>query len=355
MKRKKLKRGTFRFSGAVIFFVVIALIIQVAVLAYDYITQKTDNKFLIAVLILIVIVLLSVVCTLADIIRRKYTVEKPVNRILDATDKIAKGDFTVRLDVAREYGKYNGFDAIMDNLNVMAAELSKTETLKTDFISNVSHELKTPLAVIKNYAEGLLDEDLDEQTRKKYVKTLAQAANRLNDLIGNVLKLNKLENQEIQPEKETFNLTASLGETIVGFEEWIESKSLDLECELDDVFVYSSPSLLELVWSNLLSNAIKFTENGGKISVSLQKNGGNAIVKVSDTGCGISPETGARIFEKFYQGDTSRASEGNGLGLALVKKVIDVLGGQISVQSEQGKGSTFTITLKGVVHEGKMA
>ncbi len=351
MKARKYRNGGFSFVGALIFFVTIALIIQIAVMIYDYIIQRTDNRGLIAVLMLVVIVILSVICTLIDFIRRKRTIDRPVKRILEATEKIASGDFSVRLDIDSPYGKYSPYEVIMENINVLAAELGKSEVLKTDFIANVSHELKTPLTVIQNYATLLQDEGLDKETRKKYAKTLSQAAKRLTDLITNILKLNKLENQEIKPEFERINLTEALAQTVLSYEGLIESKKLELDCDLDDVHIVSAPSLLEIVWNNLLSNAVKFTEEGGRIGVSLKAEKSKAVVKISDTGCGISPEMGARIFEKFYQGDTSHSGEGNGLGLALVKKVIDILGGEISVNSALGKGSTFTIVLKGVVNE----
>ena len=237
----------------------------------------------------------------------------------------------------------------------MASELAKTEILKSDFISNVSHEVKTPLAVIQNYATLLQDESLDNQTRKNYAQTLVSASKRITDLITNILKLNKLENQEIKQETERFSLSDALAETVLEFEPLIEKKNLQLECDFDEITINSSKSLLEIVWNNLISNAIKFTPDGGQIKITLQREERNAKVCVSDTGAGISPEIGARIFEKFYQGDTSHSREGNGLGLALVKKVIDILGGEITVQSELNKGSTFTILLKDVVDETVLA
>ena len=344
---KGAKRNNAWFSGAVIFFAVIALTIQIAVLVYDYIQERTQNNGLIAVLMLIVILMLSAICTVADIIRRKLMVERPVKKILSATEQIAKGDFSTRLEIVHPYGKYDQYDLIMDNLNVMAAELEKTESLKTDLISNVSHELKTPLTVIKSYATLLKRKDLDEETREKYLDAVLQATGRLNDLITNILRLNKLENQEIKADLERFDLGEAVGESVLRFEEVIEKKGLELVCNLQEsVYVYSSKSYLDIVWSNLLSNAVKFTDEGGRVEVNLKKEGKKAVVSVTDTGCGISAETGARIFEKFYQGDTSHASEGNGLGLALVKKVIDILGGEISVSSEEGKGSTFKVVLR---------
>ncbi len=349
--KKKASHAGFTWTGAIMFFILIAGIMQIAIPVYDYIRERTDNVSLIATLILIEIIILAAFCTVFDWIRRKILVDKPTKKILQATKKIAEGDFATRLEITHEYGKYNEYDLIMENINVMAVELQRNEILKTDFISNVSHEIKTPLAVIQNYATLLQDETLDCQTRKNYSKTLIAASKRITDLITNILKLNKLENQEIQEKHEAFNLTEALSESVVEFETLIEKKNLDLYCDFDDVRIFSSKSLLEIVWNNLISNAIKFTPDNGKIDISLKQIGKNAEITVSDTGCGMSSEIGSKIFEKFYQGDSSHSTQGNGLGLALVKKVIDILGGEISVQSEINKGSTFTILLKDVVYE----
>ncbi len=347
----KKRKSSFSITGALLFFALIALVIQIAVLVYDYIIQRTHNSVLIALLILVVILLLSTICTVIDVLRRKLMVDKPVEKILSATEKIASGDFSVRLVPAHSYEKYDEYDTIMENLNTMAGALQKSEVLKTDFISNVSHEIKTPLAIIQSYATMLDNDSLDTNERQKCIRALTQASKRLSDLVSNILKMNKLENQEIKPDISEFRLSDQLAEIIIGYEELFESKGIELECNLEDTVISSCPSYLEIVWSNLISNAIKFTEEGGKISISLHRDSKNAIVTVSDTGCGIVNETGKHIFERFYQGDTSRKSHGNGLGLALVKKVIDVLGGEISVQSELNKGSIFTITLKNVIDE----
>ncbi len=349
--KKNRRRSTFSVSGAIAFFLLVAIVMQIAILVFDYIEDRTTNKGLIAVLVLILIIILSLACTVADYIRRKIMVDKPVEKILNATEKITAGDFSVRIEPEHKYSQYNGYDAIMEDLNKMAEELQKSAVLKTDFISNISHELKTPLAIIQNYITLLQDESLDTEARQKYVNVIKQASGRLTDLITNILKLNKLENQDITPERERINLTEMLSETVLNFEDIIERKQLDIECDFDDVMIYSSPSYLEIVWNNLISNAIKFTEPGGKIKVLLRERTSGVAVSVSDTGCGISKETGMHIFDKFFQGDTSHSGEGNGLGLPLVKKVIDILGGEISVNSEIGKGSTFTITLKGITNE----
>ena len=351
MKKNKNRFSSISWIGCISFFILIAFIMQMAILCYDYIRERTQNLYLIAVLILIEIIILATVCTIFDWIRRKIMIERPTRKILDATEKIAEGDFSTRLEITHEYNKYNEYDLIMENLNKMAGELQKNEVLKTDFISNVSHEIKTPLAVIQNYATLLQDDTLDSETRTAYSKTLISASKRITDLITNILKLNKLENQEIQEKHEPFHLTEAVADSVLEFETIIEKKNLELNCELDEVRVFSSKSLLDIVWNNLLSNAIKFTPDGGKIEVFLKRKGNDVEISVADTGLGMTSETGAKIFEKFYQGDTSHACAGNGLGLALVKKVIDILGGEISVQSELGKGSTFTIILKDVVYE----
>ena len=343
MKRNSTKISVF---GVIAFFLLIAATVTVSMFIFHVVNKRSaGDRKTIASVMLLTIIFLSLVCTLCDLLRRRVMIDRPTEQILNATERIAAGDFSTRLLPRHRYAKYDQYDVIMENLNTMAAELQKSEVLKTDFISNVSHELKTPLTVIRSYAE-LLQTETDEETRKKYAETLVQAANRLSGLTSNILQLSKLENQKILPEKKKFRLDESLAECILGFEEVLEQKKIELSCELDEVEIFSSQSYLELVWNNLFSNAVKFTEKGGVIAITLKKGENNAIVSVSDSGCGISAEAGARLFDKFYQGDTSHAHEGNGLGLALVKKVIDILGGEIFVESELGKGSTFTVTIR---------
>lgn len=328
-----------------LFFLFISAVLTIAVTVYFVVASKTDSKTFMAVIMLLTVLFLSIATTTVYLARRNEIVSKPAEEILSATDRIASGDFSVRLNIEHEYKRYNEYDRIKENLNKMVAELAKTEVLHNDFVSNVSHELKTPLAVIKGYAAALQADDLDEDTRKKYAQTLASAAERLSALVTNILKLNKLESQQLTPEYETFRLDEMIAVELLSYEDIIESKNITVECDLDEVTITSCPDYLKIVWNNLISNAIKFTDDGGAISLSLKCTNGRTVVKVADNGCGISKETGERIFDKFYQGDTSHSKEGNGLGLALVKKVIDVIGGEIAVESEVGKGSVFTVTL----------
>ena len=281
-----------------------------------------------------------------DYIRRKITVDRPVRQITEAAEKIMQGDFSARVPRIHGAGT-EGLNQIGDAINKMAKELSGTETLRTDFIANVSHELKTPLAVMGNYATMLQQPGLTEAEKNEYAKAISEAARKLAQLITNILKLNKLENQQIFPQAEEFDVSEQLCQCLLGFEDAWEQKNLNIETDIaDSVRIRSDGELLGLVWNNLISNAVKFTPEGGTIGVSLKTEGDSIVVSVSDTGCGMKPEVGQHIFEKFYQGDTSHATQGNGLGLALVKRVMDILNGEIGVQSVYGEGSTFTVKLK---------
>ena len=292
------------------------------------------------------VLLLTFLFGTIDYIRRKRMVDRPVRIITAATEKIMQGDFSVRVAPMHGAGM-QGFNRIAGAINAMAKELSGTETLRTDFIANVSHELKTPLAVMGNYATMLQRPGITEAEKDEYAKAISDAARKLAQLITNILRLNKLENQQIFPQPQEFDLGEQLCQCLLGFEDAWEAKELEIETDIEDnVKLRSDPELLSLVWNNLFSNAVKFTPTGGTIAVALKAEEKFVTVTVRDTGCGMKPETGMHIFEKFYQGDTSHGTQGNGLGLALVKRVIDILSGEIGVQSVCGEGSTFTVKLK---------
>lgn len=344
--RKGDKVFGFSIFGFCLFFLTVGITSTCSVLVFNYVSNVANgNNVVIVFSVIGVIIVGAIFCTICDVIRRRAMVERPVSQILKATEKIASGDFSVRLIPNHDYLKYDEYDLIYENINTLATELSKNELLKNDFISNVSHEIKTPLAVIQNYAQSLNNKKLDDKKKEEYIKGLVEQTKKLSDLISNILKLNKLENQKIVAEKEKFNLSELVRTTTLQFEEMIENKGLDLECDIDEIEIVSYQYLLEIVLNNLISNAIKFT-NQGKIFISLKKQNQFVVVKVKDTGIGMDNEVGQHIFDKFYQGDKSRSTEGNGLGLALVKKVIDTIGGEISVESKVGVGTTFTIKLK---------
>lgn len=293
------------------------------------------------------VALLSLIFTVIDLVRRRLTVERPVNSIVEAADRIIDGDFSVRIEPRSSFASDGCFDRITDCFNKMAEELGSVETLRSDFIVSVSHEMKTPLAVIQNYGTLLQDPELSEEKRMEYAKGITDNSRRLAEMMTNILKLNRLENQQIYTKSAEFDLGEQLCECLLQFESVWEDKNITIVTDIaENVKVRADGELLSLVWNNLFSNAFKFTDDGGTVELSLSATANHATVKIRDTGCGMTPAVGARIFEKFYQGDASRATCGNGLGLALVKRVMDIVGGEISVESRLGEGSTFTVRIR---------
>lgn len=312
------------------------------------ITFTSENLGVAAKLTFLNVILISLLFMVIDTLRRRWTVERPVKQIAEAARRISEGDFSTRVVPFHGIGDYDKLNEIVTCFNRMAEELSGVETLRTDFIANVSHEMKTPLAVIQNYGTLLEAAELEDERRIEYARAITDASRRLSDMMTNILKLSRLENQQIYPKAEVYDLGEQLCECLLVYENVWESREIEIETDIEEgVSVATDAELLGLVWSNLFSNAFKFTSAHGCVRVSLSREGEWAVVRVSDTGCGMSQEVGAHIFEKFYQGDTSHATQGNGLGLALVKRVIDIIDGEIGVESTEGVGTTFTVRLKG--------
>lgn len=355
MKKVDLGHKIFRvIYHYVIFFLLVAFLVTCSMMLFVSVLADTlqlnltsENVTIAAKLTFGNVILLSVLFTVIDAIRRKLTTEKITEYIANAADKIVQGDFSIRIKAVTKMGVDENYNKIIHCFNMMAEELTGVETLRTDFIANVSHEMKTPLSVIQNYGTLLQMPDLDAEKRIEYAKGVAEGSRRLADMMTNILKLNKLEKQQIYPKTEEYDLGEQLCECLLQYENVWEEKNIEIETEIaEDVKVNTDGELLSLVWNNLFSNAFKFTPERGKVTLILEANEHYAIVKVTDTGCGMSPEIGAHIFEKFYQGDNSHATQGNGLGLALVKRVVDILQGEISVESSLGQGSTFTVKFR---------
>lgn len=280
------------------------------------------------------------------------TYERPIRQIATAARQVADGDFSVYVPPIHSPDKRDYMDDMILDFNKMVAELGTIETLKTDFFSNVSHEIKTPLAVIQNTA-ALLGSGTLTPEQGEYVATISRYSRRLTDLITNILKLNKLEKQNIQADAEPYDLCGQLTECALLFEDLWEEKGIEFQAEIEDqATIEADKNLLELVWSNLLSNAIKFTPAGGTVTLRQTSTDREAIVEIIDTGCGMDARTLEHIFDKFYQGDASHSTEGNGLGLALVLRILRMVGGDISVASRPGEGSTFTVKLPVSIKEG---
>ena len=346
-----LLRGVYHYF---LFFLMVAFLVTCCMLLFLStltstlgVTLTGENINLAAKLTFGNVVLLSLLFTVVDALRRKWAVDRPVKRITDAAKKMMAGDFSVRIAPIRSLATDETFNEIIDCFNQMAQELSGVETLRTDFTANVSHEMKTPLAVMQNYGTLLQQPGLSEEKRIEYAKAITDSSRRLADMMTNILKLNRLENQQIYPQKTEYDLSEQICECLLQYESVWERSDIEIETDIEDgVRINADAELLSLVWNNLFSNAFKFTEAGGTVSVSLSSTPHHAVVKVKDTGCGMSPEVGAHIFEKFYQGDTSHATRGNGLGLALVKRVVDITRGEIGVESIKGEGSTFTVRIR---------
>lgn len=343
---KRVRRQLFPLPTFLLFFVLFALLTTVQMLmigrAIDYRSLPPANT----AAVIVFWVAASLVCTLVTglVVRRHY--QKPVEELSEAARRVAGGDFSVYLPPRHAPGRMTHLDALTMDFNKMVAELGSIETLKTDFFSNVSHEIKTPLAVIQTNAQLLQQQGLNEARRRDCTDTILQATRRLSSLITNMLKLNKLEKQVIQPLPKPYDVCAQLCACAVQFEDVWEKKQIDFEADLEDrVTLCADEGLLELVWTNLLSNALKFTPEGGRVVLRQTSGAGELAVSVADTGCGMDEATRQRIFDKFYQGDTSHATEGNGLGLALVRRILELSDGSIEVESAPGRGSTFTVRL----------
>lgn len=348
-----MKRFLLALKRYLVFFLLIAFLTACCISLFSvtlarslHVQLSQENLSLAAKLTFGNVVILSLLFTAIDFVRRELVIQRSVRHIVQAAQTIVAGDFSVRVKPISRFSSDESFNEIVQCFNRMAEELASVETLRTDFIANVSHELKTPLAAMNNYATLLQAPDLPEEQRVAYAKAIAQRSRQLSRMMTNILKLNKLENQQIYPNCHPYDLSDQLCQSLLQFEDVWESKDIDLDTQIPDrVTISADQELLELVWNNLLSNAFKFTPAGGQVRLCLRQLDQQVAVTIQDTGCGMSPNTQSHIFEKFYQGDTSHATQGNGLGLALVRRVVDICQGSIQLTSAPEQGTTFTITL----------
>lgn len=273
---------------------------------------------------------------------------KPIQMIegfCTAFQQIAKGHFDVKID---ENIPVVELREIAKNFNIMVRELAGTEILRSDFVENVSHEFKTPLTAIEGYATLLQQPNLSEEKRLEYTKKILHSTRRLNSLTGNILLLSRLENQELEIQKEIYSLDEQLRECLLLLEPDWTAKELELDIQLDDCICTANPALMAHVWQNIFGNAIKFSPIGGTVCIRLERHDTEISVSITDQGPGMTEDVKKRIFEKFYQGDASRSTKGNGLGMTLVKRIIDLHGGTVTVESQPNQGSTFRVTLPAV-------
>lgn len=270
-------------------------------------------------------------------------VTKPIEEITKVADQIAQGNFDVSINTR---GFKNEMRDLGTNLNTMIAQIKSIEVMRSDFVSNVSHEFKAPLSAIQGYVTLLSNPTLSDEKRHKYFTLLSQSVTQMSGLVDNVLRLSKLESESSPPKKAVFRLDEQLRRSVLMFEKtWLE-KELEPELDLPDCSYNGNEELLGQMWVNLIGNAVKYCEKGDTFGIKIDNEDDNEIkVIVYDSGIGMSAEVRQHVFEKFYQGDTSHKEKGNGLGLALVKTICKLTDCEIEVKSEIGKGSTFTVTM----------
>ena len=271
---------------------------------------------------------------------------KPLSELVKATRRVTGGDFNVTLEIGRSVRHtIKELQELIRDFNEMTEELRNTELFRNDFISNFSHEFKTPLVSIRGFARQLYEGNLTEEQQREFSKIILDETEYLSVLSQNTLLMTNLENKDIITEKTEFSLDEQLRDCMIRLEPQWSEKNIDIDMDLDEVTFYWNKPLLEHVWNNLFDNAVKFTPEGGFIHVSCKQKDGKIVVTVKDSGCGIPEDALEHIFEKFYQADASHATKGNGLGLPLVNKIAELCGGDVSVSSEVGKGTEFTVQL----------
>lgn len=343
----QVNRSIFGIGNYLVYFLASALIVTITIMIIDVPDHHETAQAIRprALMVFAIIIGFALMMTIINGLWRRFTIGRPVKRILTATQQLANGDFSVRIEPTHSTDNRDELDAIIVNFNLMAKELGSVEALQSDFIANVSHELKTPFAVIQNYATLLQDETLTEQQRQQYTNKIIHTTQGLGTLITNILKLNKLENQQIVPKLDQYLINEQLAQCLINAEPLWEAKHIDINTDMPDIKITSDQALLALAWNNLIANAIKFSDTGGQIDVTVKQNNQHIIVTIRDYGIGMDDKTSRHIFDKFFQADTVHATSGNGLGLALVHRIVELLGGTIQINTTLGQGSSFQVTL----------
>lgn len=289
------------------------------------------------------------VALIAFPIVNKYYIDnviKPFDKLYNGLNEVANGNFSVEIHEKKGERSNKHFAKAYDNFNKMTAELRSTELMKIDFFSDVSHEFKVPLSKI-SYSTALLKNEQLSDDEMQYVHAIENATRQLNTMVGNILKLNKIEHDNIALNKETFGICEQLEECLINFESEFDNKQLELVADFDhETLITSDKELLQIVWTNIISNAIKFSNVGGVVKVALSKTHDEIVVEISDNGIGMDEQTLSHIFDKFYQADKTRITDGNGLGLSLVKQISALLDLNISVSSAPQQGTKFTVIIK---------
>lgn len=346
-KKTKSKRPlTFAFAIFVFLILVAAIAITIPILYLLSMTgllEGGDGELSIGMVILF----MSIISLLIGGLLTYFSIRiplRPINNLISKMNSLAKGDFGARLEFGTVVSSHPAFKEVAESFNKMASELENTELLRSDFINDFSHEFKTPIASISGLARLLANAELPEEERKIYLKSIEEESSRLSSMATNILNLSRIEKQTILTGVTSFNLSEQVRSAVLLFEEKWEKKNIDLQLDFDEYEIEANEELLKEIWINLIDNALKFTARCGTVALDISDMGSELSVRISNTGEDIPPESLDKIYNKFYQTDESHASSGNGIGLAIVKRIVDLHKGKISVKSEGGI-TAFTVTL----------
>ena len=295
--------------------------------------------------VILLTVLISTAITLATTVRIRILYVKPYKKMIAAMQELAKGRFQTRIHLSNIPAQARETLEFADSFNVTADKLGQMELLNKDFMNNFSHEFKTPIASIQGFAKLIREEELTAPEIDDYLDIIIQESQRLSLLAGNILDLSKINAQDHPAHPEAFQIGEQIRQCLLLIQAKYRAGRIELQAEIEDTMFTGDQMMLKEVWLNIIDNAIKFSPEGGTVTVSGRCTAGFYEVRISDQGCGMSEETASRVFEKFYQGDTSHAAAGNGLGLAIAAKIVRLHGGEIKIKSTPGDGSTFTIML----------
>ncbi len=344
--QKMIRSFTFRITFFMIFALTVANVLAGGIMMLLYQTNLGSKMGLTPVTLTIIVLAFSYVSTATFSVIFNRNVTQPLRKLTKLTKEIENGNFNVNTKgITNFFSKRTDVGTLVDAFGDMTQELSSTEIFRSDFINNFSHEFKTPIISIRGFAKQLCESDLSEEQQKEFAKIILDESEHLANMSSNVLLLSKLEAQEIISDKDLFSLDEQLRTCMLMFEEQWNAKNLTIDMDLDEIDYYQNQDLLQHVWTNLIGNAVKFTPENGTITVKCHRTNDGIYVIIKDNGIGMNPDTAKHIFEKFYQGDKSHSTTGNGLGLPLVKRITDMMNGRISVDSSLNKGTSFTVSL----------
>lgn len=350
--KKRNKQSKHRFSLTLTLSVVVFCILLVAslfalmivsILAATGVINRVGDTFNAQDILWLMVLISIVIGTSITLAAGKFPLT-PINEIVNRLNALASGDFKTRLRFNRLLSKISAFGELSDSFNTLAEELENTELLRSDFVNNFSHEFKTPIVSIAGFAKLLKKGNLTEEQREICLTAIEEESLRLSSMATNVLNLTKVENQTILTDLTRYNLSEQIRSSVLILENKWDKKNIDLQLDFDECIIEANESLLKQVFINLVDNAVKFTDYGGTVDIRINETADKYTVVVSNTGSEISPENQKKIWNKFYQADESHSAEGNGVGLAIVKRVVDLHGGDVSVECKNGMTS-FSVTL----------